>query len=119
MAEAAKVTRPMNTPRACVDTDQSFRKSCKEADDLRPAQSPAKNTPPIIIGPMHLEHVFGDVEADHGRVGHVTSFGFAGAILLDRAVGGHGWGGPCQHVSTVPTSKLTTRALAARPWLTL
>ena len=101
MAKAAKFARPVVPTRTRLDTDQSFRKSCKEADDLRSAQSPAKDTPPITIGPVHLEYVFGDVEADHGRVGHVTSFGFAGAILLDRAVGGHGWGGPCHHVNTI------------------
>src|SRR3954447_13905736 len=65
---------PMMTSRACLDPDQSFGQSGKERDDLGAAQSPAQHASTLGISAVHLEDVLGDVEADHGRIGHVTSF---------------------------------------------
>ena len=73
-AQTAKFTRPMMTARACLDPDQSFGQPGKERGDLGAAEPPAQHASSLGIGAMHLEDVLGDVEADHGRIGHVTSF---------------------------------------------
>jgi hypothetical protein len=73
VAQTAKFTRPMMTARACLDPDQSFGQSGKERDDLGAAKPPTQHAPSLGIGAVHLEDVLGDVEADYGRIGHVTS----------------------------------------------
>jgi hypothetical protein len=91
VAKTAKFARPVVPTRTRLDTDQRFRKSGKEADDLSSAQSPATNTPPITIGAVHLEYIFGDVEADYGWAGHVTSLGLPAPscwIARSAATGG-------------------------------
>jgi hypothetical protein len=72
MAKAAKFARPMMTAWACLDTDQSFWQSGKEHDDLGPAEPPAQHASSRGICAVHLKDVLGDIEADHGRIGHVT-----------------------------------------------
>jgi hypothetical protein len=65
----------MMAARTCLDPDQSFGQSGKERDDLGATEPPAQYTSTLGVGAVNLEDVLGDVEADYGRIGHVTSFG--------------------------------------------
>jgi len=75
VAQAAKFTRSMMAARTCLDPDQGFGQSGKERDDLGATEPPAQYASTLGVGAVHLEDVLGNVEADYGRIGHVTSFG--------------------------------------------
>src|SRR4051794_22868010 len=88
----------MMTARACLDSDQSFGQSGKERDDLGATEPPAQHASSLSIGAMHLKYVLGDIETDHGGIGHVTPFGLPPRSWSIPRAAATGWGGPCHHV---------------------
>src|SRR5207237_5698154 len=94
-----KFARPVVATRARLNADESLGQSSKEHKDLRSAKSPPENAPSIDVGTVNLEYVLRDVEADHGGIGHVTSFGLPSSSCRSVLLAAMGVGGPCPHVT--------------------